>query len=84
MTAIINRHIGDHFFPQHAGLTFGKQKISHMKINKTWHLKHPMPPNPTTDQRIEWHIAHQQNCSCRKIPGKLAEEMKKRGIKITT
>lgn len=28
MTAIINRHICDHFFPQHTGLTFGKQKIT--------------------------------------------------------
>jgi hypothetical protein len=52
-----------------------------MKMNKEWHLKHPMPKNPTIDQRIEWHLAHQKACACRKIPEKLAEEMKKRGIK---
>lgn len=53
-----------------------------MKINKKWHLEHPMPKNPTMDQRIEWHLEHQKNCSCRKIEGKVAEEIKKRGIKV--
>lgn len=50
------------------------------KINKEWHEKHKMPTNPTMDQRIAWHLEHVKNCSCRKIEGKLAEEMKKRGI----
>jgi len=40
-----------------------------------------MPKNPSIDQRIKWHLEHQKNCSCRPIPEKLAEEMKKRGIK---
>jgi hypothetical protein len=53
-----------------------------MKINKEWHLKHPMPKNPSLDQRIAWHIAHQKNCQCRKITGKLKEEMLKRKIKV--
>jgi hypothetical protein len=53
-----------------------------MKLNKEWHLAHPMPKNPTLDQRIAWHIEHQKNCACRKITGKLKEEMKKRKIKI--
>lgn len=53
-----------------------------MKINEEWHLNHKMPKNPTMEQRIEWHLAHAKNCSCRKIEGKLAEEMKKRGIKF--
>lgn len=53
-----------------------------MKINKEWHLKHPMPQHPTIDQKIEWHLAHQKACGCRKITAKLAEEMKKRGIKL--
>jgi len=51
-----------------------------MKINKEWHLKHPMPKNANIEQRIEWHLAHQKHCSCRSISGKLALEMKKRGI----
>jgi len=53
-----------------------------MKLNKDWHLKHPMPKNPTFEQRVEWHIEHQKNCSCRPIAGKLAAEMKRRGIKF--
>jgi hypothetical protein len=53
-----------------------------MKINKEWHLKHPMPKHPTFEERVKWHLAHQKNCECRPIAGKLAEEMKKRGIKF--
>lgn len=53
-----------------------------MKLNKEWHLKHKMPANATLDQRIEWHLQHAANCSCRGIPEKLQVEMKKRGIKI--
>lgn len=52
------------------------------KLNKEWHLAHPMPKNPTPDQRIEWHLAHKQNCACRDIPEKLKQEMSDRGIKI--
>jgi len=53
-----------------------------MKLNTEWHLAHPMPKNPTLKQRIDWHLEHAKNCGCRKISGKLAEEMKKRDIKI--
>jgi hypothetical protein len=52
------------------------------KINKEWHLKNKMPKNADIEQRIAWHIEHQKNCSCRKISGKLAEEIKKRGIQF--
>ncbi|MFI5129153.1 MAG: hypothetical protein ACHQFX_04150 [Chitinophagales bacterium] len=53
-----------------------------MKLNKEWHLAHPMPKNPTEEQRIEWHIEHAKHCQCRKIPPKVKAEMKKRNIKI--
>lgn len=53
-----------------------------MKINKDWHLAHRMPKNPTLEQRIEWHLDHQKNCSCRAIPEKIADELKKRNIKF--
>jgi hypothetical protein len=49
-----------------------------MKINKEWHEKNRMPKNPTLDERINWHIAHQLNCSCRKIPQKINDEIAKR------
>jgi len=57
-------------------------KKSLPKLNKEWHLGHPMPTNPTFAKRVEWHLEHQKHCACRKIAGKLAEEMKKRGIKF--
>jgi hypothetical protein len=52
-----------------------------MKVNAEWHKKNRMPENPTIEQRIEWHTEHQKNCSCRPIPDKLLEEMKKRKLK---
>ncbi|MBK6379929.1 MAG: hypothetical protein IPO01_06595 [Chitinophagaceae bacterium] len=53
-----------------------------MKLNKEWHLKNPMPKNPDFEQRVKWHLAHQQNCLCRPIPAKLAAEMKQKEIKL--
>ncbi len=52
-----------------------------MAINKEWHEKNKMPRNPTFEQRVRWHLEHQKHCSCRGIPEKLLEEMKKRNIK---
>jgi hypothetical protein len=52
------------------------------KINAAWHRAHPMPRNPTLDQRIEWHLAHARACGCRAIEGKLLIEMKRRGIAV--
>jgi hypothetical protein len=51
-----------------------------MKINKEWHDKNVMPKNPTFEHRMQWHLEHQKNCSCRPIPPKLKEEMKKKNI----
>jgi hypothetical protein len=53
-----------------------------MKINKEWHLKNKMPKNPTLEQGIKWHVEHARNCQCRKLGGKILEEIKKRGIKL--
>lgn len=49
-----------------------------MKLNKAWHLQHPMPANPTLDERIAWHLEHKKHCSCREIPPKLQEEINRR------
>ena len=51
-------------------------------INAIWHRAHPMPKNPTLDQRIAWHVAHAEHCGCRPIAGRLREEMERRGIEI--
>ncbi|MFD2872891.1 hypothetical protein ACFS5N_10465 [Mucilaginibacter ximonensis] len=47
------------------------------KINKSWHKAHPMPANPSLEQRIAWHLEHQQNCGCRPIPQRLQVELTK-------
>jgi hypothetical protein len=52
-----------------------------LKLNKEWHQKHRMPKNPTEDQRIEWHLKHEKNCSCRPIPDKLVDEIRRNRLK---
>ncbi len=51
-----------------------------MKINKIWHVSNKMPKHPSLDQRIEWHLAHAKNCSCRPIPEKVAAEITRRSL----
>jgi len=51
-------------------------------MNAAWHQANPMPKNPTLDQRIAWHIEHAAHCACRPVPGRLAEEMRRRGIAV--
>lgn len=41
-----------------------------------------MPKNPTLDQRVAWHVEHARNCHCRKLEGKILEEINRRGIKV--
>jgi hypothetical protein len=50
-------------------------------INAKWHERHPMPKNPTVEQRIAWHLEHQAHCACRPIPPKLLEQMPARSAR---
>ena len=52
-----------------------------MQINKEWHLKNRMPKNPTLDERINWHIDHSKNCSCREMPESIRKEIEKAKMK---
>ncbi|BCP55075.1 hypothetical protein K32_36920 [Kaistia sp. 32K] len=52
------------------------------KLNAAWHEAHPMPRNPTLDQRVDWHLAHAANCGCRAVPRRIAEELARRGINL--
>ena len=45
------------------------------KINREWHLTHPMPKHPTEDERLRWHLEHAKNCKCRPIPQKLIDDV---------
>jgi hypothetical protein len=36
-----------------------------MKIKIAWHELHKMPENASLNERINWHVAHLKNCSCR-------------------
>jgi hypothetical protein len=50
------------------------------KLNREWHLKHKMPKNPSHEQRLEWHLAHALNCSCREMPDEIRRELEARGL----
>lgn len=41
------------------------------RLNAGWHHDHPMPPNATLQQRIDWHLEHAAACACRGIPENL-------------
>jgi hypothetical protein len=49
-----------------------------MKINKEWHQANRMPPNPTIEERLAWHLEHAKNCSCRKMPANIAALLQKK------
>lgn len=49
-----------------------------MPLNAAWHNAHPMPKNPTLEQRMAWHTEHAQVCGCRPIPPKVLAEIGKR------
>lgn len=49
-----------------------------MPVNAEWHGAHPMPKNPTLEQRLEWHLEHQKHCACRPIPAKLQQQARDR------
>lgn len=51
-------------------------------MNKAWHEAHPMPKNPTLDQRVAWHVEHSQNCGCRDLPESVKAELERRGLAI--
>jgi hypothetical protein len=49
-----------------------------MKTNIAWHTMHKMPRNASLNERINWHIEHVRNCSCRtRLASKVADEIKK-------
>jgi hypothetical protein len=52
-------------------------------INKQWHEANRMPARASLDQRIAWHREHQQHCSCRAMPARIAEEIARRNQSTT-
>lgn len=55
-----------------------------MKINRAWHAAHKMPRNATLEQRLEWHLKHAANCSCREMPDGIKHELESRGLTVPT
>jgi hypothetical protein len=47
-------------------------------LDAEWHRKHPMPKNPTLEERIRWHVSHAKHCGCRPIPEGLSRAIRDR------
>ncbi|PTX97881.1 hypothetical protein [Opitutus sp. ER46] len=45
------------------------------RLNADWHRANRMPKNPSTAQRVAWHVAHTQACACRPIPASILAEL---------
>jgi hypothetical protein len=54
-----------------------------MKVNREWHLSHKMPHHATLEQRLEWHVKHAANCTCREMPERIRRELEARGLNPT-
>ena len=48
------------------------------RLNAEWHKKHPMPKNPTMEQRAKWHLEHYKHCACREIPATVLEYLERK------
>ncbi len=46
-------------------------------MNRDWHAAHPMPANPTREERIAWHVEHAKTCACRPVPEGLRADVEK-------
>ena len=49
-------------------------------MNLEWHKKHKMPSAATVKERVEWHLEHTRNCSCRPFPKGLLSELSEKQI----
>ena len=47
--------------------------VEKRRVNRPWHDAHPMPDQPSLEQRIAWHRAHALACACRPVPEAIRE-----------
>ena len=45
-----------------------------MPLNREWHARHPMPRPATLDERVRWHVQHEDACGCREMPASIRRE----------
>jgi hypothetical protein len=55
-----------------------------MAINREWHATHRMPRNAKLEERLDWHLKHAANCSCREVPPSIRRELENRGLAVPT
>lgn len=55
-----------------------------MAVNREWHLQHKLPRSATLEERLNWHLLHEANCGCRKMPESIRRELDARGMSAPT
>lgn len=45
-------------------------------MNREWHEAHPMPANPTLEERLDWHLGHAAACPCRRVTAGLVQRIR--------
>jgi hypothetical protein len=53
--------------------------VSPRILNRQWHLAHRLPRQASLEQRLEWHLLHAANCTCRDMPENIRRELEARG-----
>jgi hypothetical protein len=59
-------------------LTEAYRRQAPRKINAAWHEKHVMPKKASAEQRLAWHVEHQEHCGCRPMPASLQTRLAQR------
>jgi len=44
-------------------------------MNKDWHKQHRMPRDASPRERVQWHLEHAKNYSCRPFPKGLLSKL---------
>lgn len=57
-------------------MILGSAYMSGGRMNTEWHNAHPMPENPTREQRAKWHFEHAEACGCRSVPQTVGDDVR--------
>jgi hypothetical protein len=52
--------------------------VSLPSLDAEWHRLHELPPHPTREQRIDWHVHHARACGCGTLPETIRAEVQLR------
>jgi hypothetical protein len=54
-----------------------RAKVRGVNINAEWQRAHPMPRNPSFEERVAWHREHAVQGGCRRPPPDIADRLER-------